>query len=153
MKVYSQEEVDAYGKMLNIPAELNDEPNVENSDDMIVLIDTPSIRTDGEYNDILLEKIETIKPDVVFLVFSARSRSADLVELIDTYNRFSPTYLIASHLDETDRWGGIMTMAEYLKTPVAFVTDTPGGLGQLSQPDPTILADCLLRMEVNEYDQ
>jgi len=113
-------------------------------DDTILLIDTPSISLGSNKSD-LPEKLNSVRPNILFFIFSACARSLDLIDSVNLYESFTPSYLIATHLDETDRWGGIFAMAEYLNTPVAFITDTPGASGQLMTPDPAIITGRLLK--------
>jgi flagellar biosynthesis protein FlhF len=114
-------------------------------DDTILLIDTPSISLGGNKSD-LPEKLNSIRPNILFFIFSACARSLDLIDSVNLYESFAPSYLIATHLDETDRWGGIFAMSEYLNTPVAFITDASGVSGQLMTPDPAIIAGRLLKI-------
>jgi flagellar biosynthesis protein FlhF len=153
VKLSAVPEIDAYGHWLDLPAEMINEMNREDYDDAVLLIDTPALSRTSSRQDKLLSKLESIKPEIVFLVFSAACRTPDLIDIAVKCERFAPHFLIASHLDETDRWGGIMTMAEYLNVPVAFVTDSPGGEGGLKMPDSAILAKRMLKMEAWSHEQ
>jgi flagellar biosynthesis protein FlhF len=121
----------------------------DGADDTIILIDTPPICLNPEENIDLLEKIKALNPDILFFVFSACSRSADLIEAVSVFESFAPTHLIATHLDETDRWGGLLTLPEQMNIPLAFITNSFGGEGKLVMPDPEIIARHLLNMEVD----
>ncbi len=123
--------------------------HISTDDGSVLLIDTPPIMP-GEPNSDLLKKLNTISPNMLFFVFSICSRTCDLIDAVNTYESFTPTYLIATHLDETGRWGGIMAMAEYLNRPVAFVTNTPGKIGRLFTADPDVIARRLLKIEGGE---
>jgi flagellar biosynthesis protein FlhF len=117
---------------------------INTDDGSILLIDTPSI-TPNDPNTGLLDKLNKFEPNVLFFVFSVGNRTCDLIDSINTYECFTPTYLIATHLDETERWGGIMAMAEYLNRPVAFVTNSSGKIGRLYTADSAVIADRLLK--------
>ncbi len=117
---------------------------INTDDGSILLIDTPSIAPNDPNTD-LLDKLNKFQPNVLFFVFSVGNRSCDLIDSINTYECFTPTYLIATHLDETERWGGIMAMAEYLNRPIAFVTNSSGKIGRLYTADPSVIADRLLK--------
>ncbi|HDL03578.1 MAG TPA: hypothetical protein ENH25_05550, partial [candidate division Zixibacteria bacterium] len=99
----------------------------------------------------LAEELMSVAPDIVFFVFSVCNRSHDLIDSINMFENLSPTCLVASHLDETDRWGGITAMAEYLNIPVSYVTDSPGGIGELRVPDAAAIARRLLKLEVSVH--
>ena len=117
---------------------------INTEDGSILLIDTPSIMP-GDPNSELLDKLNKFQPNILFFVFSVGSRTCDLIDAINTYESFTPTYLIATHLDETERWGGIMAMAEYLNRSTAFVTNSPGKIGRLYTADPAVIAGHLLK--------
>ncbi len=119
--------------------------HINTDDGSILLIDTPPIMP-GEPNSDLINKLSSIRPNMLFLVFSVCGRTCDLIDAVNTYDSFTPTYLIATHLDETGRWGGIMAMAEYLNRPIAFVTNTPGKIGRLFTADPEVIARRLLKI-------
>ena len=146
-------EAEDYADLSEMVAD-SEEAVEENIDsDSILLIDTPPICRDTARQAKLLERIKAVRPDVVVLVFSVCSRADDLMGLMDCYENFRPGFLVASHLDESDRWGGILAMAENLNLPVAFVTDSPGGEGTLKPPDPARIARNLLRLEDTVYDE
>lgn len=153
MKVSAFEEVAGYAELLDLPVELIDEMKREHCDDSILLVDTPAICHDRQRQIELCEKIKSFDPNLLFLVFSTCARSDDLIDSINIFESFAPTHLVASHLDETDRWGGILTMAEYLDIHLAFINDTPGGIGRLKIPDPDEIARHLLKMELHRNDE
>ncbi len=145
-------EIEAYGAHLDVSVETPEKISHAKKDDSIVLIDTPPISRDGTKLSELVEKTRALNPDVTFLIFSASMRTHDLVDAIKEYKSITPDYLIATHLDETWRWGNILAMTEYLNIPLAFITDSPGGTGHLMTPDPAVLARQLLKLEGGLYD-
>jgi flagellar biosynthesis protein FlhF len=152
MKLSAHDEVEAYADFLGVTVGSNKDAEEKTDQDAILLIDTPSICRDKIRREKLLERIESLSPDVVVLVFSVCSRADDLVGLLNCCQSLRPGFLIASHLDESDHWGGILAVAENLNLPVAFVTDSPGGVGALKPADPERIARHLLRMEDTVYD-
>lgn len=152
MKAQAHGKIGAYAGLLDLPVEILEDVQGGQAEDSILLIDTPPICRERERQSALLEEIKGVGPNMLFLVFSACARSNDLIDLASAFESFAPSFLVATHLDETDRWGGILTMAEYLDVPVAFVTDSPGGIGQLKPPDPAAIARRLLKLEVSDYD-
>jgi len=151
MKIAAYEEIGAYADLLDLQAGFCRQLQAGQDDDSVILIDTPSIGCSRRRQQKLAEELGSVTPDLVFLVFSACSRSNDLIDMVDIFEQFSPTCLVASHLDESERWGGIPAMAEYLGFPVAFVTDSPGGIGELRVPDAAAIARHLLKLEVSVY--
>lgn len=144
IKVAAYEELGSYADILNLPSAMFDELARQQKNDSLILIDTPPLPVDPTRRQELLEKINTVAPDITFLVFSARNRSCDLVDAVSIFRSVSPDYLIAGHLDETKRWGSIYSMVECLKTPLAFTTNSPGGMGELSRTNETEIARMVL---------
>ncbi len=149
MKVAAYEEMSSYADILNLPSAMFDELAERQKNDSLILIDTPPLPVDPTRRQELLDKINNVNPDLTFLVFSARNRSCDLIDAVNIFKSVSPDYLIAAHLDETKRWGTIYSMAGYLKTPLAFTTNSPGGIGELSRTDAHEIARTVLKMEAS----
>nr|MBN2278322.1 hypothetical protein [candidate division Zixibacteria bacterium] len=152
MKISANEEIGAYADLLGLPVGRLEAEAEKSGRESILLIDTPAISRDEEHRREMQNLIQQIKPDLTFFVFSVGTRSHDLIDAINLFEVLRPDYLIASHLDETDRWGGIMTMAEYLNIPLAFITDSPAGMGKLMAPDTAAIARRLLKLEVRSYE-
>ncbi|MCX6827283.1 MAG: hypothetical protein NTV06_08490 [candidate division Zixibacteria bacterium] len=147
VKVAAYEEIGGYAEMLNLPLSLSINMKKKHKKDTILLIDTPSLIGQSQRQLSLAESIGTLKPDILFLVFSVGMRSRDLIDSINLFESLSPTHLIAGHLDETARWGTILTMSKYLDKPVSYISDSPGGIGILHSPDPATMARRILKME------
>ncbi|MCP4705759.1 MAG: hypothetical protein GY865_14260, partial [candidate division Zixibacteria bacterium] len=147
MKVSAYEEMGSYADILNLPSAMFDELAKREKNDSLILIDTPPLPVDSTRRQELLEKIDKVNPDKTLLVFSARNRSCDLTDNVNIFKSVSPDYLIAGHLDETKRWGSIYSMVESMKIPLAFTTNSPGGIGELSRTDAPNIARMVLRNE------
>jgi len=148
IKIAAYEELGSYADILDMPAVMFDELAERQDDNSIVLIDTPPLPVNPSKRNELIKKIDSINPDVRFLVFSVCNRSRDLLENINRFEAVKPDYLIAGHLDETDRWGAICTMAGFLEKPLAFQTNSPGGIGRLNKIDTAKIAAKILKAEV-----
>ncbi len=144
-KVSAYEEIGSYADILDLPLEQSKNLKKPRHDDAVVLIDSPAIPQEDSRRQSLLDNIRAVQPDVIFLVFSAGARSVDLMESINFFEALSPTHLIAGHLDETARWGGLTAMCRYLEIPLAYIMDAPGGIGRLKRPDPEGIADLILK--------
>jgi len=152
MKITARRELSAYSDLLRVPLVDSENDSEIPDDDAIVMIDTPSIGKNRDSNAELSEKLAALAVDMTFMVFSAGMRSSDLIDLIPELENLRPDYLIATHLDQSPRWGGLPTMAEYLEKPLVFVTDAPAGVGRLKEPQPRLIAEHLLYGEVREND-
>ncbi len=153
MKVSAYEEMESYADILNLPAIKSDELGDRSQNDSIILIDTPPLPIDPGRRMELVNKINAVKPDITFLVFSVCNRSRDLLDTGGHFKAISADYLIASHLDETSRWGAIYTMAGFLEIPLIYTVDSPGGIGDLSRIDSVRIARSILKMEVVNEDK
>ena len=151
MKIAAYEEIGAYADLLDLQAGFCRQLQDNRDNDSVCLIDTPAIGCTERRQKKLAEELMSVAPDIVFFVFSVCNRSHDLIDSINMFENFSPTCLVASHLDETNRWGGITAMAEYLNIPVSYVTDSPGGIGELRVPDAAAIARRLLKLEVSVH--
>lgn len=152
IKISAYEEIGGYADILDIPIAASDSLTGRNSKDCLTLIDTPSVPHDNRARLDLLRKIRAVGPDIVFMVFSAVSRTRDLMDNLNLFESFSPTHLIASHLDETPRWGGLAAMARYLEVPLTYITDAPGGIGRLKKASAEELTRQILKVEEVIYE-
>jgi flagellar biosynthesis protein FlhF len=148
IKVSSYEEIGSYADILDLPVSMYEGLTDNCKDDSVVLIDTPPLSYNTERRQVLINKIKAVGPDIIFLVYSVCNRSRDLMDAINLFESVSPDYLIASHLDETERWGGVFAMTGFLEIPLAFTTSSPGGFGQLEIADKERITRQVLNMEV-----
>jgi len=152
IKVSAYEEITGYGDILDLPVEMNPERIGRNDKSALTLIDSPSIPYDNRCRLDLIKKIRSIKPDLVFMVFSVCCRTRDMMDSINILESLSPSYLIASHLDETSRWGGMTAMSRYLEVPLVYVMDAPGGIGRLKKASAEDITRQLLKIEEAVYE-
>jgi flagellar biosynthesis protein FlhF len=153
IKVSAYEEISGYADMLGVPLDFTGRSEKKHKKDSILLIDTPSLNGREEQHMELVKKIREISPDIIFLCFSVCTRSRDLIDSINLFESLAPSYLIAGHLDETPRWGGILTMMRYLDTPLAYLADSPGGMGLLKKAEPALIARRILKVEEAGYEE
>ncbi|MBN2227403.1 MAG: hypothetical protein JW763_08555 [candidate division Zixibacteria bacterium] len=144
-KISAYEEIGGYADILEIPLEAAGRISSRRDDDAVLLVDTPSIPLSPSASEPdFAQMVHHLHPDVIFLVFSVATRANDLIDAVTTFDSIRPTHLLASHLDEVARWGGITAMTKYLDIPLAYITDAPGGVGRLHIPDPGLIAARLL---------
>jgi flagellar biosynthesis GTPase FlhF len=153
VKVAAYEEISGYAEMLDVPLDTSGIPEKKYRKDSVLLIDTPPITIHEAMTSQLIDRIREIQPDMLFLVFSSCTRSRDLVDSIISYERIQPTHLIAGHLDESKRWGGILTMTKYLDIPLAYMSGNPGGVGMLEKPDAEKIARRIMKMGKTNDEQ
>lgn len=149
LKVGAYEEISSYADLLGLEHDNPFDTEIKkNQADEILLIDTPSISCrEGKLKE-LQAGVEALKPDYCLLVISALTRSSDITELLDTFKTFKPSYLVLTMTDLTRRLGAAVSACYQLGIKLAYVTDSPGGIGRLELPDVDSLLSSLLNEEV-----
>ncbi len=128
--------------------EANTESDVD--DQVIQLIDTPNLDNNEQNQNEILNKLNDLRVNQLIMVFSVRARTGDLIDELPIYDLFNPSYLIATDLGKTSRWGGIITMTDFLNCPLAFISESRNAEetdNVLIAPDPATVAATLLRIE------
>ncbi|UCE23373.1 MAG: hypothetical protein JSU74_08700 [Candidatus Zixiibacteriota bacterium] len=120
----------------------------DTDDDAVTLIDTPAMPVQRQRIQTLKQKIEEIAPRYRFAVFSCLTRSRDVFQISKTLKELNPTHLILTMQDLASCHGTVITAAKATGLKIAFLSDTPGGMGELRIPDPLQLADRLMNIEV-----
>jgi flagellar biosynthesis protein FlhF len=87
-----------------------------------VFIDTPGLAV-GEMEDGEdLARLLASHPEIdTHLVLSASMKPADLSRVIDRYEIFQPKKLLFTRLDETDRYGALVSEAARRSLPISFL--------------------------------
>lgn len=89
-----------------------------------VFIDTPGLAA-GEMEDGAdLARLIASHPEIdTHLVVSASMKPADLSRVIDRYEIFEPKKLLFTRLDETDRYGAMVSEAARRSLPISFLAN------------------------------
>lgn len=150
VKISAYDELRRYADILRVDI---DDPRAsrheaENTDDSITLIDSPALPTDGDRSNRLIERIQAMGPQYRFAVFSSLTRSKDIAVWCQRITGFEPTHHVMTMLDLTDCYGSALAAVRCTGKKIAFVTDSPGGIGALKAPDPDLMARKLLGVEV-----
>ncbi len=148
VKVGAIEEIESYGDILGAPVLELSAQKKSFDPKSVTLIDTPALPTSADRLESVRATIESLKPTHSLLVFSSLTRSSDMADLMERVKAFAPTNLIMTMLDVTDRWGALMAAHESSNLQLAFVTNSPAGIGTLNAPDPALFVRTLLNAEV-----
>ena len=128
-RIGGQEQLARFGELLGIPtygcadvATLKD--LVASLDDRnLILIDTPG----SSPSDLArLSKLETVTAAAdakVQLVISATTRSEDITKIVSRFQRFSPTSVIFTKIDETDSTGPLAGDLLRNELPISYLTN------------------------------
>jgi flagellar biosynthesis protein FlhF len=144
-RIAAHEELASYADVLQTPVvDLTDNQSNEKDNDAVTLIDSPPVPTRSETLDELKKKVAGINPDYRLVVFSALTRSRDIEAMSAQLQELQPTHLVMTMFDLTDCYGSAVAAAQALGIKISFLTDSPGGVGQLKSPEPARLAQALL---------
>ena len=89
----------------------------------LIFVDTPGLaRADMEDAEDLAQFLATHPEMDTHLVVPASMRSADLDRIIDRYAVFAPRKLLFTRLDETSRFGALVSQAHRRSLPLSFFT-------------------------------
>jgi flagellar biosynthesis GTPase FlhF len=149
-RMAAHEELSSYADILQVDVTDNIEKMTDGGEksDTITLIDAPDLPTDPQKFDGLKKRVETINPNYRVAVFSVLTRSSDIEQQANRIKPLAPTHIAMTMLDQTSRYGAILAAVRTLGVKVAWITDSPGGIGQARIPDPENLAHALLPMGV-----
>ncbi len=112
-------------------------------------IDTPALPTDDEAFAALCKRVEAVRPTNCFAVFSALTRSSDILAMSEQIATLAPSHVILTMTDLTSCCGSLIAATQGLSTKVAFVCNSPAGRGQVLTPDPAAVARMLLNTGVD----
>ncbi len=128
-RIGGQEQLSRFGELLGIPtygcadiAMLKD--LVASLDDRnLILIDTPGSSPSDLSRLSKLENVTSAADAKVHLVISATTRSEDITKIVSRFQRFSPTSVIFTKVDETDSKGSLV--GDFLRNelPVSYLTN------------------------------
>ncbi len=152
IKVTAFEEIEGYADILDVPVVDGGSLGSRKDKDSLLLVDTPPIPLENRRRLELIKRIRAIRPDYVFMVFSVTSRTRDMMESLHVFESLTPTHLIASHLDESGRWGGMVAMARYLEIPLVYTMNAPGGIGRLKDASAEDITRQLMNAEEAVYE-
>jgi len=145
-KIGGREEIASYAELLGLEYQ-HDSVRVDagnKSKKCVTLIDTPALSSEPNATELLCRKVDELKPTHRLFIFSALTRTSDLIQLTNVARAFESTHLVATMLDLTNCYGGLVSASHLLKSKLIFVTSAPGGIGDLKAPDPAELADKIL---------
>jgi flagellar biosynthesis protein FlhF len=129
IRIGGQEQLARLGELLGIPtygcadiATLKD--LVASLDDRnLILIDTPGSSPSDLSRLSKLETVTSAADAKVHLVISATTRSEDITKIVSRFQRFSPTSVIFTKIDETDSKGPLAGDLLRNELPVSYLTN------------------------------
>jgi flagellar biosynthesis protein FlhF len=88
----------------------------------LVFIDTPGLAKGEMADGADLARLIATHPEIdTHLVLPASMKPEDMTGAIDRYSIFKPSKLLFTHLDETERFGGLVNQAAKYRLPLSFL--------------------------------
>lgn len=129
------------------PLELGDALR-KHQDKDLVLIDTAGRSPLNELHMSELKSFLELYNDIeVFLVLSATTKYADLMEAISRFSDLPIKQLIFTKLDETNHYGTLLNIANKTKKAIAYITTGQNVPDDIEVPDPEKIARLLLQVK------
>lgn len=126
-RVAASEQLRTYAAILGLPFALAETPAAlrqavaENAARDLILVDTPGFgRGEQDWASEWARMLEGIPGRETLLVLPASLRTAEMLEAMKWWSLFSPSALLVTRLDETDRIGGWVSAAMESNLPVCF---------------------------------
>ncbi len=148
-KIGAFEELAVYADLLRLDTVNSNSNDEQFNKDHITLIDTSAFPVNEEQQNIFCDIINKIQPEYRIAVFSALTRTDDVLEIAEQLSKLNPTHLAVTMLDLTNRLGGVIAATRVLNTKLLFVADAPGGVKKIMTPDPKKLAKTIMGVEVS----
>jgi flagellar biosynthesis protein FlhF len=152
-RIGGQEQLNRFGELLGVPvygctdvATLKD--LVSSLDDRdLVLIDTPGSSPSDLARLSKLERMMSARDAKVHLVISATTRSEDITKIVSRFQRFDPSSVIFTKIDETDSKGPLAGDLLRNELAVSYLTNGQRVPEDLLIPSADELARYVLPME------
>jgi len=128
-RIGGQEQLSRLGELLGIPtygcADVSTLKDLVASldDRNLILIDTPGSSPSDLARLSKLETVTSAADAKVHLVISATTRSEDITKIVTRFQRFSPTSVIFTKIDETDSKGPLAGDLLRNELPVSYLTN------------------------------
>jgi flagellar biosynthesis protein FlhF len=134
-KVGAIDELQSLSDLIGVTAHMGSDHSSERSG--ITLIDAGDAA-------ISAADLSALNPTHTVLVLSALMRTSDLAAVAARAATLGITHLVLTMLDQTYRIGGIFAACDITGARLAYVNDSPSGVGLLHHPDPSGLTAHLM---------
>jgi flagellar biosynthesis protein FlhF len=127
-RIAAADQLRTLAAILSIPCDLADTPLALaqqldlHSAKPLALIDTPGFGFREMEDASELALFLASQPDIdTHLVLSASMKPSDMARVLDSYSVFRPSRLIFTHIDETARYGALVSEAARRDLPISFL--------------------------------
>ncbi len=129
-RIAAAEQLKTYASIMDIPIRVAYTPQ-EARMELNAMIDYDVILMDtagrSQKNELQMGElraiVDSVSPDIIFLVISMTSRYLDTKDIIKKFKVASPTHIILTKMDETNALGHFVNIPYYSDIPIAFITN------------------------------
>lgn len=137
-KVGAIDELQSFSDLMGVTAHTGTAGLAQTSERLgITLIDAGDI-------SISPADLSALNPTHTILVLSALMHTRDLATVVARAATLGITHLVLTMLDQTSRIGGLFAAVDITGARLAFINDSPSGVGLLQAPDPSGLTSHLM---------
>lgn len=151
-RVAAVEQLKTYGDIMGLPVEVVYSPRdmkeaiEKHQDKDLLLIDTAGRSHRNKDKIVELKSfITAAQPDETYLVLSAPTKRKDMLEIVDNYRDIEFDKVILTKIDETSSFGGILSVLQKTRKPLAYVTTGQEVPDDIIEADPAWLAAKLIK--------
>lgn len=150
-RIAAVEQLKTYAEIIGVPLEV-----VFNPDDLqgairkfankdVIFVDTAGRSPHNETQLAELKRfLDSAEPDEIILVLSATTRMEDLMEAYRKFNVTRIDKVIFTKLDETSRYGPILSVMHKTRSPISYITNGQNVPDDIEIPDEFRLARMVL---------
>ncbi len=156
-RVGSYDQLDAYGRILNVPVyRFDSEENMRSilkviRSKSLVLIDTAGMIEPGKEIEAFINKLSQNKVDVhKLLLMSANTQLHNLKEIVDGFKKCHPNGCVITKTDESSQLGNVLTVSIEDDLPVYFETFGQQVPEDISDIEPSSLIQRAIESQMHE---
>ncbi|MGB9792045.1 MAG: flagellar biosynthesis protein FlhF [Thermacetogeniaceae bacterium] len=153
-RIAAVDQLRTFAEIISVPLEVAYTPLElgealkRHQDKELILIDTAGRSPLNELHMSELKSFLELCNEVeIFLVLSATTKYADLMETIHRFSHLPIKQLIFTKLDETNHYGTILNIANKTKKAIAYITTGQNVPDDIEVPDPEKIAKLLLQVK------
>lgn len=150
-RIAAVEQLKTYAEILDIPIEVVIEPQdfpesiAHHADADVIFVDTAGrSQRNEEYITELCSFFKMVRPDEIHLVVSMTTKTSDLFDIIENFQRVNPDKLIFTKLDETSTFGAMLDAVLKMRIPISYLTNGQNVPSDIERADSMKIAEYIL---------
>lgn len=128
-RIAAVEQLKTYADLIGIPLrvasskeEVSESVNHFRESDLVFIDTAGRSPRSREHMKELLEIVEEAKPDELYLVISANASASVMKDTLQRFEDFPVNKLLLTKLDETDRFGSVLSLMNRTQKPLGYLT-------------------------------